>query len=232
MKLSVIIPVYNEKNTILEILKRLTDLDLGIVEKEIIIVDDCSNDGTRKIIEGLAGNYKIIFHNQNQGKGSAIRSGLKESTGDYVVIQDADMEYDPRDFKVMIDKMIAENLPILFGSRRLKKENTRYSGLLYYFGGWLLTAITNILYGQKLTDEPTCYKMFQTDFIKSLPLKCNRFEFCPEVTALSSLRGIKILEVPISYHPRNKKEGKKIRWHDAFVAVWVLLKYRIKSFLP
>lgn len=253
MKLSIIIPVYNEKNTILEILKRLADLDLGNIAKEIIIVDDFSTDGTREIIKNLAGNYKqslkslqaskeenvfsslfspsdykIIFHNQNQGKGSAIRSGLKEATGDYVVIQDADMEYDPSDLKMMVDKMIAGNLMVLYGSRRLKKENTQYSGLLYYFGGCLLTFIANILYGQKLTDEPTCYKMFQTGFIKSFPLKCSRFEFCPEVTALSALRGVKIQEVPISYYPRHKKEGKKIRWHDALEAVWVLLKYRLR----
>lgn len=251
MKLSIIVPVYNEKNTVLEILKRLTDLDLGNIAKEIIIVDDFSTDGTREIIKGLSGSYKqslkslqaskeenafsslfspsdykIIFHDQNQGKGLAVRGGLKEATGDYVVIQDADMEYDPGDLKMMIDKMVAENLTVLYGSRRLKKENTQYSGLLYYFGGCFLTFIANILYGQKLTDEPTCYKMFKTDFIRSLPLQCRRFEFCPEVTALSALRGIKIPEVPISYYPRHKKEGKKIRWHDALKAVWVLLKYR------
>lgn len=227
MKLSIIVPVYNEKNTILEILKRLTDLNLGAIEKEIILVDDCSNDGTRQIIEGLTGSYKIIFHDKNQGKGFAIRSGLKETTGDYVVIQDADMEYDPKDLKTMVEKMITEKIPVLYGSRRLRKENVQYSGLLFYFGGWLLTAVANILYGQKLTDEPTCYKMFQTDFIKSLPLRSRRFEFCPEVTALSALRGIKIPEIPISYYPRHKKEGKKIRWHDALTAVWVLLKYRL-----
>ena len=227
MKLSIIVPVYNEKDTILEILKKLTDLNLNNIEKEIIIVDDCSTDGTREIIKSLTGIYKIIFHDRNQGKGAAIRSGLKETTGNYVIIQDADMEYDPGDFQVMIDKMIAENLTVLYGSRRLKKDNTQYSGLLFYCGGWLLTVMTNFLYGQKLTDEPTCYKMFQTDFIKNLPLRCRRFEFCPEVTALSALRGIKILEVPISYHPRHKKEGKKIRWHDELTAVWVLLKYRI-----
>lgn len=228
MKLSLIVPVYNEKNTILEILKRLTDLDLGTVEKEIIIVDDCSTDGTRGIIQNLNGSYKAFFHHKNQGKGAAIRSGLKESAGDYVVIQDADMEYDPNDLRVMVKKMITEKLLVLYGSRRLKKDNAQYSGLLYYFGGWVLTVITNILYKQKLTDEPTCYKMFQTKFIKSLPLQCNRFEFCPEVTALSALRGVKIPEVPISYYPRNKNEGKKIRWHDEFIAIWVLVKHRFK----
>jgi len=226
VKLSIIVPVYNEKNTVLEIVKRLADLDLGTVQKELIIIDDCSTDGTRQIIQGLSGQYKTIFHNQNQGKGAAIRTGLKEATGDYIVIQDADMEYDPNDLKTMVEKMIAEKLQVLYGSRRLKKENVQYSGLLYYFGGWLLTVIANILYGQNITDEPTCYKMFQASFIKSLPLQCRRFEFCPEVTAMSALRGIKITEVPISYFPRHRHEGKKIRWQDEFVAIWVLLKYR------
>jgi len=229
VKLSIIVQVYNEKNTIQEILKRLDVLDLGVVEKELVIIDDYSTDGTRQIIEGLPAKYKKIFHNQNQGKGAAIRSGLKEASGDYIVIQDADMEYDPNDLKVMVDKMIAEKLQVLYGSRRLKKENVQYSGLLYYFGGWLLTVIANILYGQKITDEPTCYKMFQANFIKSLPLQCSRFEFCPEVTALSALRGVKITEVPISYFPRHRNEGKKIRWQDEFVAIWVLLKYRFKK---
>lgn len=227
MKLSIIVPVYNEKNTILEILKRVTNLDLGNIEKEIIITDDCSSDGTREMVRGLAGEYNVILHDNNQGKGAAIRTGLKQVTGDYVVIQDADMEYDPNDFKLMVNKMIAEDLRVLYGSRRLKKENMQYSGLMYYFGGWVLTVIANMLYAQKLTDEPTCYKMFKTSFIKNLPLQSHGFEFCPEVTALSALQGVKITEVPISYYPRNKKEGKKIRWHDVFVSVWVLLKYRI-----
>ncbi|KKR34531.1 MAG: Glycosyl transferase family 2 [Candidatus Magasanikbacteria bacterium GW2011_GWA2_40_10] len=228
MKLSIIIPVYNEKNSILEILRKVDEVDFGNIQKEVVIIDDFSIDGTRQIIEGLTGDYKIIFHNQNQGKGSAIRTGLKVATGDYAVIQDADLEYDPRDLRVMVEKMLAERLTVLYGSRRLKKDNVQYSGLLFYFGGWLLTILTNILYGQRLTDEPTCYKMFKTDFIKSLPLQCHHFEFCPEVTALTALKGIKIPEVPISYYPRHKKEGKKIRWYDELVAIWVLLKYRIR----
>ena len=198
------------------------------VEKEIIIVDDCSVDGTREFLKSSNGWGRVLFHDQNQGKGAAIRSGLKEATGDYVVIQDADLEYDPSDFKPMMEKMISEGLLVLYGSRRLKEENTQYSGLLYYFGGWLLTILANLLYGQKLTDEPTCYKMFKTDFLKNLDLHCRRFEFCPEVTALTALRGIKISEVPISYRPRHKAEGKKICWRDELVAIWTLLKYRIK----
>ena len=230
MKLSIIIPVYNEKNTLLEILKRIGDLNFGEIEKEIIVVDDCSQDGTKDIIKNLGPNYKTVFHEINQGKGAAIRSGLKQASGDYVVIQDADLEYDPNDLKMMVDKMIKNNLVVLYGSRRLKKENVQYSGFLYYLGGWLLTATANILYGQKITDEPTCYKMFRAEFIKGLPLQCQRFEFCPEVTALTALKGKKIPEVPISYFPRNKKDGKKIRWHDALEAIRVLFKYRIAGF--
>lgn len=229
MKLSILIPVYNEKNTINTILEKITNLDLGFVEKEIVIIDDCSTDGTREIIQSLGGRYKVLYHEKNQGKGAAIRTGLKEVTGEYVVVQDADLEYDPQDLRTMIQKMIEDNLRVLYGSRRLNRENRQHSGLQYYLGGWFLTLITNILYQQKLTDEPTCYKMFKTDFIKSMPLVCRRFEFCPEVTALAALRGEKIQEIPISYYPRHKSEGKKINWQDAVTAVRVLVLYKLKS---
>lgn len=226
MKLSIIIPVYNEKGTILEILKKIGDLSFGEIGKEIIIVDDFSKDGTKEIVRSLWGNYKTIFHEFNQGKGAAIRTGLKEAGGDYVVIQDADLEYDPADLKTMADKMIKDNLLVLYGSRRLKKKNIQHSGFMYYFGGWLLTVLTNILYRQNITDAPTCYKMFKREFINSLPWQSKRFGFDFEVGALAALRGQKIQEVPISYFPRNKKEGKKIRWHDALEAIKILFKYR------
>lgn len=226
MKLSIIIPVFNEKNTIIEILKKVDEVDFGNIQKEVVIIDDCSTDGTRKIIEDLQGSYKIIFHNVNQGKGLAIRTGLKIANGDYAVIQDADLEYDPNDLRVMVNTMVAENMDVLYGSRRLNKKNIQHSGFQYYLGGWFLTILTNLLYGQKLTDEPTCYKMFKTELIKSMPLRCCRFEFCPEVTALASLSGHHINEIPISYYPRHKKEGKKIRWNDAITAVKILFKYR------
>lgn len=231
MKLSIIIPVYNERKTILEILRKVDGVDFGNIQKEIIIVDDCSTDGTRKIIEDLLGFYKIIFHNVNQGKGLAIRTGLKVATGDYVVIQDADLEYDPNDLRVMVNKMAAENMDVLYGSRRLNKKNIQHSGFQYYFGGWVLTVLTNLLYGQKLTDEPTCYKMFKAGLIKSMPLACRRFEFCPEVTALAALSGHVINEIPISYYPRHKNEGKKISWQDAIIAVKILFQYRFLNFV-
>lgn len=227
MKLSVIIPVYNEKDTILQILKKIEQIQLDGVDIEIILVDDHSTDGTRDILRSIEYKYKIIFHQKNQGKGRAIRAGLAEVTGNYVVIQDADLEYDPRDFAHMIEKMVKEKLPVLYGSRRLNKNNVQFSGITYYLGGILVTEVTNLLYRQSLTDEPTCYKMFNSEFLRSIPLTCERFEFCPEVTARIARRGIKILEVPISYYPRHKNEGKKIRWRDGAEALFVLLKHRL-----
>lgn len=226
MKLSIVIPVYNEKNTIVEIIDKVKTVNLDEVEKEIIVVDDCSTDGTKEILSKLGSDIKLLFHGKNFGKGRAIRTGLAAATGDYVVVQDADLEYDPQDFKPMLRKMRAENLNVLYGSRRLNKQNVQYSGIIYYIGGWLLTVLANILYGQHLTDEPTCYKMFEMKFIKKLPLKSERFEFCPEVTALSARQGVKINEIPISYFPRHKNEGKKIRWFDELSAIWVLIRNR------
>jgi glycosyltransferase involved in cell wall biosynthesis len=209
MKLSIIIPVYNEKNTIQEIVKRINGVVLGSVEKEIIIVDDFSTDGTRELVQNLQSTCKVFFHENNKGKGAAIRNGLQLATGEYVIIQDADLEYDPADYVSMLEKMQRENLVVLYGSRRLKKQNNQYSGLSYYLGGVLVTWVTNILFRQRLTDEPTCYKMFKRDFINRLPLVCERFDFCPEVTALTALQGVKISEIPISYNPRRTAEGKK-----------------------
>ncbi|MBI2037801.1 MAG: glycosyltransferase [Candidatus Magasanikbacteria bacterium] len=225
MKLTIIIPVYNEKNTILPLLEKVAHLD---IVKEVIIVDDCSTDGTREILRSMQNEnkYKILYHEKNNGKGAAIRTGLAEATGEYAVIQDADLEYDPQDLVKMFLYIREHNLEVLYGSRRLNKENKKYAGISYYLGGVFLTWVANILYGQKLTDEPTCYKMFKTDFLRSLPLACKRFEFCPEVTALSALRGIKIAEIPINYYPRTKEEGKKIGWRDALVALKVFLEYR------
>ena len=227
MKLSIIIPTYNEKDTILQLIKKVSSLD---IDKQIIIVDDNSTDGTQDLLRGISiKNSEILYHEKNKGKGSAIRTGMQVATGDYLVIQDADLEYDPQDLVRMFQIVQEKKLKVLFGSRRLNKENVQHSGVMYYLGGWVVTFITNILFNQKLTDEPTCYKMFRADFIKALPLKCRGFEFCPEVTALTALKGVTILEVPISYYPRNKKEGKKIKFRDGFEAIWVLIKYRFFS---
>lgn len=225
MTLSIIIPAYNEENTILEILKRIeaANLNNSSFEKEIIIVDDGSTDGTRDILGKLESKYKIIYHSENQGKGAAIRTSLKYISGDYVIIQDADLEYDPQDYKKLLECAKKNNAQVVYGSRRLNPKN-KFSHFSYYLGGTFLTWLTNILYGTKITDESTGYKLFKTETIKSLPLKCQRFEFCPEVTAKIIKRNIKIYEVPIQYYPRRIEEGKKVKWRDGLQALWVLVK--------
>ncbi len=225
MKISVIMPVYNEKDTILKILEKVKNVP---VEKEIIIVDDGSNDGTTEILEKVKDkNIKIIFKEKNEGKGSAIREGLKYVTGDIIVIQDADLEYDPNDWIRMLKVMEEKNADIVFGSRILGKS--KKSSFAFYYGGKFVTFLTNLLYRTKLTDAPTCYKMFKKDVIKNLNLKCKRFEFCQEFTAKVRKLGYQIYEVPISYNPRTIKEGKKIRWKDGIHAIWTLIKYKFKN---
>lgn len=227
-KLSIIIPVYNEKDTIAKILAKIDSLDFGETQKEIIIVDDCSTDGTRDILKDITDKYKIIYHERNKGKGAAIRSGLVFATGDWVTIQDADLEYDPNDLKLLLEKIKSPGVSVVYGSRRLHGNyfNKRHSGHIFALGGIFLTWLTNLLFQTDITDEPTCYKMFQTDLLKSLNLQCQRFEFCPEVTAKIAKKGVKIHEVPINYYPRRKNEGKKINFKDGLEAIWTLLKNR------
>lgn len=227
MTLSIIIPVYNEKNTILEILKRIEKVDLSGFGfgKEVIIVDDSSTDGTKEILESLQEKYKIIYHQKNQGRGAAIQSGLKYVTGDYVINQDADLEYDPQDYKKFLECALKNNAKVIYGSRRLVAEN-KFSYRSYHWGGIILSWAASIIYGIHITDEFTCYKFFKTDFLKSIPIVSKRFEFEPEVTAKTAKRGVKIYEVPIHYYPRQKNEGKKIKWKDGVIALWTLIKYR------
>ncbi|MDH4223412.1 MAG: glycosyltransferase family 2 protein [candidate division Zixibacteria bacterium] len=227
MKLSIIIPVYNEKGTILQILEKIMKLPL---DKEILIVDDFSTDGTRDVLRNYPQdkNIRIIFHEENSGKGSAIRTALSYVTGEVVVIQDADLEYDPADFLNLLKPILEEKAKVVYGSRLLNFDNER-SYFRYFMGGKILTLLTNLLYGSKITDEPTCYKMFKTEVIKSLNLNCKRFDFCPEVTAKIRKKGIEIMEVPIRYIPRKIKQGKKIRWKDGVEAIWTLLKYRFRD---
>ncbi|MBU0480966.1 MAG: glycosyltransferase family 2 protein [Proteobacteria bacterium] len=226
MKLTVIIPVYNERQTFAEIMQRVVRVPLF---KEIIVVDDGSNDGTRELLSQYVNqpNIKVIFHKSNLGKGHAIRTGLAEASGEIVVIQDADLEYDPEDFVEMIKPIRNGQTAVVYGSRRLKKENKSYSGWIYYIGGLTVTYLACFLYRISITDEATCYKMMDTALLRSLNLTCERFEFCPEVTAKLALLDIPILEVPISYYPRNKSEGKKIGWRDAVEAIWTLLKLKL-----
>jgi glycosyltransferase involved in cell wall biosynthesis len=232
--LSIIIPAYNEAATMHSILDKILDVKLiQEIQKEILIVNDCSTDNTKNIVADYIAKHlaeRIILINQpyNQGKGAAIRKGLEKVTGDYVIIQDADLEYNPQDYNPLLEHLIHKDLQVIYGSRFFNKTN-KHSYHRFYIGGRLVSLITNILYGQNLTDEPTCYKLFRTDLIKSIPLQCTGFEFCPEVTAKVAKRGIKINEIAIEYYPRSIEEGKKIKWTDGMEAIWTLFKYRFKN---
>ncbi|MBI5476765.1 MAG: glycosyltransferase family 2 protein [Ignavibacteriales bacterium] len=224
MKLSVIIPVYNEERSLKQLLDKVLNVKL---EKEIIIIDDYSTDNSRKIIEEYSkhSDIKTVFHKKNSGKGKAIRSGIEHITGDVVIIQDADLEYEPEDYPKLIQPIIDGKTNVVYGSRELGTTH-QHSYFSFYIGGKFLSWLTNILYESNITDEPTCYKVFKADLLKSVNLKCERFEFCPEVTAKVLKRGEQIVELPIHYYPRTKNEGKKIKWKDGIEAIWTLLKYK------
>lgn len=223
MLLSVLIPAYNEINNIQNILNKIREVDIPM---EIIVVDDGSTDGTRELLNTLKSDkIKVVFHEKNQGKGGAIRTAIANSKGDIIIIQDADLEYDPQDYYKLIPLIECGKEKVVYGSRFLNKQN-KHSYFSFFLGGQVVTWITNILYFQNLTDEPTCYKVFDAKLLKSIKLNCTGFEFCPEVTAKIAKLGYKIPEVPISYYPRSISEGKKINWKDGVEAIWVLLKYR------
>ncbi|MFH2069139.1 MAG: glycosyltransferase family 2 protein [Candidatus Omnitrophota bacterium] len=227
MKISVIIPARNEEGTMAEIIRRVKAVDLA---KEIIVIDDGSTDKTGHILDRISREpdpdnpIKVIRHLQNQGKGAAVRAGLKEATGDIVIIQDADLEYDPQDYAGLIQPIIDGKTSVVYGSRCRGKNKISSPG--FFLGGKLLSFLTNLLYRAGITDEPTCYKVFRREVLQRVDLKCRRFEFCPEVTAKVRKKGYKICEVPIRYYPRKIKEGKKIRFSDGLSAVWTLVKYR------
>ena len=226
MKLSIIMPVYNERDTLSEILSQVRAVELPEVEKEILLVDDGSTDGSREILaeEAAAGDLRVFYHDQNQGKGAAVRTAIEQATGDLIVIQDADLEYDPRDYPTLIRPIVEGRVAVVYGSRFL---GPRKAMLFWHMlGNKLLTLTTNILYNTILSDMETCYKCFRADVIKDIPLHARRFEFEPEVTAKILKRGHRIFEVPISYYGREYDEGKKISWRDAPLAFWTLIKYR------
>jgi len=220
MKLSVIIPVYNEVNTIAKIIERVKRV---LIEKEIIVVDDGSTDGTRGKIDSVPG-IKILKHETNRGKGAAIRTGLAFAFGELVIVQDADLEYDPNDYLELIKPIEEGVADVVYGSRNL--GNNKSGMKAYKWGGVFLSHLANLLYGLRITDEATCYKLFETDILKGLSLKCQRFEFCPEVTAKLAKKKYRIKEVPISYNPRSFAEGKKIKWTDGVLAIFYLIKFR------
>lgn len=229
MKLSIIIPAYNEKDNLLKILDKVKKVKISL-EKEIIIVDDFSTDGTREIIRSIKDKkIKKIFHEKNLGKGAAVKNGIKNSTGDIVIIQDADLEYEPKDYPKLVELIVNKRAKVVYGSRVLGKDKIKYSHYSFMLGGKLVTFITNVLFFSNLTDEPTCYKVFSSDVIKNIKINGNRFEWEPEVTAKVLKQGIKIHEVPINYYPRTMEQGKKINWKDGIQAILTLFKYRFKD---
>ena len=230
-KISIIIPIYNEEKTILEVLKKISRINLGI-NKEIIIINDGSTDNSKLIIKqflqktknhaGLIYKFKSKI---NQGKGSAIREGLSLCTGDIITIQDADLEYNPEDIKKLIKPILKGSEKVIYGSRFLKKHKPLYK--IYFMGNKLLTLITSVLYRSKITDMETCYKVFSSDVIMNIKLNSKGFDFEPEITSKILKRRIKIKEIPISYIPRKTEDGKKINWKDGIKAIIALFYYKI-----
>lgn len=222
MKLSIVIPVYNEKDTIREIYKRVNAVN---IEKEIIIVDDFSTDGTRGFLKELAANgEKVFFHEKNMGKGAALRTGFQHITGDYAIVQDADLEYDPEDYHKLLAPVLKGKAEVVYGSRFTGERRNMF--FHHWVGNKFLTFLTNLLYNTTLSDMETCYKLFRADIIKGINIKSNRFNFEPEITAKILKQGVRIYEVPISYTGREFSQGKKITWIDGISALWTLIKFR------
>ena len=227
MKVSVIIPVFNEKDFIVTILDKLEQVSFFPAVKEVVIVDDCSTDGTKTILENFQDKYKIIFHHKNQGKGAALKTGFKNATGDIIAIQDADLEYNPQDLKKLVVVILAEEAQVVYGSRMTAKNPVGHYA--YYLGNKLISLLTRILYGSKLTDVETCYKVFKKEILDNLNLEEDDFGFEVEFTAKVLKSGLTIKELPISYNPRKFSQGKKISWQDGIKAIGLLFKYRFSN---
>lgn len=235
MKLSIIVPVYNERETIQDILTQVRNVKLAVpvnsgvvvLEKEIIVVDDGSDDGTRAVLaeEEKKGDLVLLFHRRNRGKGAAVRTGISHCSGGIILIQDADLEYDPRDYPKLLQPILEGRVKVVYGSRFL---GPRKAMLFWHMlGNKLLTLTTNLLYNAILSDVETCYKVLDGDLARSLNLKSDGWGIDPEITVKVLKRGHRIFEVPISYYGREYYEGKKISWRDGFTVLWTLLKYRV-----
>jgi len=228
MKLSVVIPVYNEASTVGEIVRQVCAVDLP-VPVELVLVDDGSTDESREILQRLASahpEWKVLFHEGNRGKGAALRTGFEAATGDIVLVQDADLEYDPRDYRLLLAPVLDGHADVVFGSRFLGGGPHRVVFFWHYLGNRLLTTLSNMLTDLNLTDMEVCYKVFRREVLAGIRLNEERFGFEPEITAKVARGGWRIYEVPISYYGRNYAEGKKITWRDGFRALWCIVKYR------
>lgn len=242
MRLSVIVPAYNEVETIAEILRRVRAVDLRVsvgygpednavvhLAREVVVVDDGSTDGTRDVLYGLERDpdLKVILHDHNQGKGAAVRTGLEHATGDVMLIQDADLEYDPRDYSAMLKPILEGRSQVVYGSR-FRGGPTKAMFFWHMLGNRFLTLVTNVLYDSILSDMETCYKVFTREVADQLKLQASGWGFDPEITAQILKRGYRIYEVPIAYTGREFEEGKKIGWRDGLTVLWTLLKHRIR----
>jgi glycosyltransferase involved in cell wall biosynthesis len=223
-KLSVIVPVFNERNTVVEIVRRMRAVELP-VEREIVLVDDGSDDGTRAVLPQLGDStVRVVTHPHNRGKGAAVRTGLANVTGDLVIVQDADLEYDPEDWPKLLAPVLKGRAQVVYGSRFTGERRNML--FFHWLGNRFLSLVTNVLYNTTLSDMETCYKVFDRRVLERIELRSERFEFEPEITAKVLKKRIRIYEVPISYAGREPEEGKKITWQDGVSALWTLVKYR------
>ncbi len=231
MKLSVLIPVYNEVHTLKKIINKVEAVDLGSTEKEIILIDDHSTDGSRELIRSLKGDYIKIFQDENKGKGAALKRGVEIATGNFIIFQDADLEYDPEDYKVLIEPVIQRQADIVYGSRfetqrfvLFGKNKTIHP--THWFGNKLLKIVFNLLYGTKLSDAEPCYKLIRSDILKSFEIDADGFEYDIELMCKIARNGHSVIQLPIKYIPRTFEEGKKITWKDGIIAITTMLKFK------
>lgn len=230
-KLSIVIPVFNEVNTLPLLLNKINNIEIEQIEKEILIIDDFSNDGTRDFLQNLEPKYQVFLQEKNQGKGSAVKKGLELATGDFLIIQDADLEYDPQDYSILLEPILKHGADVVYGSRFLGKGPHRVLFFWHSLGNRVLTLFSNMLTNLNLTDMETCYKLFKKEAIVDIipKLKSTKFGFEPEITARIAKKDLSIYEVGISYYGRTYKDGKKINWKDGLAAFWHIIRFNLFS---